>query len=108
SSVPPPDSNAAAQPFFGVYDSLYGYFVRLPEEWNGKITIVDGTTKGDWQVRLREGNLPLLSVRVTAEDKPAGTYVRAAGIGTNSILLYFGNQCTDVQIRLVRTGVTVL
>ncbi|MEG2651948.1 MAG: hypothetical protein RSA17_00090, partial [Ruthenibacterium sp.] len=102
------DSNAAAQPFFGVYDSLYGYFVRLPEEWNGKITIVDGTTKGDWQVRLREGNLPLLSVRVTAEDKPAGTYVRAAGIGTNSILLYFGNQCTDVQIKLVRTGVTVL
>lgn len=113
SGIVQPEANtgleaSTPQPCFGVYDSLHGYFVRLPEEWRGKITIVDGIIKGDWQVRLREGNSLLLGVRVTESDVPSGTYVRAATMGGNSVLMYFGGQCTAEQGLFIRTGVTVL
>lgn len=93
---------------FGVYDATNGYFVQLPNAWQGKISIADGAQPGAWQVRLQEGNAMLLSVRVENRNQSIGAYTVGAALGEKNVLLYITDECTPVEANLLRAGVTML
>lgn len=94
-------------PYFGAYDSTYGFFVRLPLDWKGAVRIVDGSADNEWQVRSKDGNALLVSIRVTDNLKTIGTYTRVGTVDKNDILLYCSSRCTTADAAMIRGGVRV-
>lgn len=92
---------------FGLYDSTHGYFVRLPNSWRDTVSLVDGSMPGDWQLRAKDGNALLMSVRVADSGKPLGLYTPVASLGEQSLQIYFTDQCPLDAARLIRTGIFV-
>lgn len=102
------DYLASSSPRYGVYDTTYGYFVRLPEEWKNTAFIADGGQSTDWQIKDKKTNQTLVTVRVANRGAAGGTYVNAGTVGEKSILLSIGSNCTGVEASIVRNGVKVM
>lgn len=91
---------------YGVYDEQYGYFLRLPEGWRGRISIT-AQSDSDWQIRDERGRL-LCAVRIDDRESANGVYVEAARLPEKKLLLNFGEACLPGQMSLIRDGVLVL
>ncbi len=93
----------------GIYDALYGYYVRLPKGWTEKVSVLDDATpNGNWQLRSRDGGTLFLSARIVPREAANGPYVHAAALGENRLLLYFGEGSTGYDKKSVLSGITVL
>ncbi len=95
-------------PIFGVYDSTYRYFISMPNEWANKITVTDGAQQGEWQIRDKETNIMLFSVRITDQSSLTGNYTYAADIGENNVFLQFTSHCTEEEEQYIRNGLLIL
>ncbi len=97
-----------AKPIFGVYDSLYGYFIAFPEEWMGRVTVTDSSAQDEWQVREQGSNVLLMGVRVAKSGTTEGNYTYMADIGENNLFLYFSMHCSEEQRQIIRNGLLLL
>lgn len=93
---------------FGVYDSTYGYFVRLPSVWRGEVNLVDGLMPGEWNLRSKQGNALLLSARVADATKPLGLYTPVGTLGEQSVQIMVTDNCSAAEAQIVLRGVTVM
>ncbi|MEG1477338.1 MAG: hypothetical protein RSC38_06365 [Oscillospiraceae bacterium] len=94
---------------FGIYDALYGYFVRLPKGWDEKVSLLDDTTaNGNWQMRSQDGATLYLSARIVSKTSSPGAYTEAADIGENRLMMYFGEGATIYDKSSILSGITVL
>lgn len=98
----------AETPRFGVYDAVNGYFMQLPNAWEGQVHLVDGMQTGSWQVRSKEGNQLLLSVRIENRTASLGSYSVVGQLGEKSVRIFVGENATSQEAMLIRRGVTVL
>lgn len=92
---------------YGIYDAQYNYFLRLPEEWRGGISIT-AQSDSDWQIRDAERGRLLCAVRIDDRTAANGVYVEAARLPEKKLLLNFGEVCLSGQMNLIREGVLVL
>ena len=95
-------------PRFGVYDAVNGYFMQLPNAWENQVHLVDGMQTNSWQVRSKEGNQLLLSVRIENRTASLGSYSVVGQLGENSVRIFVGENATAEEAMLIRTGITVL
>lgn len=95
---------------FGVYDSEYSYFVRLPDEWKETVDVTMSTVQDDvWSVVSKETQQLLLSVRVV--DSPSAlsdAYVQGVRVGDKYVMLYFSDECSAQDSRIIERGVRVI
>lgn len=95
---------------FGVYDSEYSYFVRLPDEWKETVDVTMSTVQDDvWSVVSKETQQLLLSVRVV--DNPSAlsdAYVQGVRVGDKYVMLYFSDECSAQDSRIIERGVRVI
>lgn len=82
---------------FGVADLEYGYFVRLPDAWKGRILLTDGDEPDSWQVRSADGESLYLTVRVVQPNVPAGGYFQLGNMGAQKVQAYLGADQQDVR-----------
>ncbi len=54
---------------FGLLDSDRKLYIRLPEEWRGRIKVADGSRKGEWIIQNVQTLSPLVTLRVYEEDQ---------------------------------------
>lgn len=92
---------------YGIYDTQYSYFLRLPESWRGNISI-SAQSDTDWQIRDAEDGRLLCNVRIADRFAAAGLYLEAAQMTDQKLLLYFSEACPPAYINLIRNGVLVL
>ncbi len=104
----PQEITLPAKSIFGVYDSLYGYFIAFPEEWAGSITVTDSSSQDEWQVRDQDSNVLLMGVSVSKQGDISGNYTYVADIGENNLYLYFSTHCTQEQRQVIRNGLLLL
>jgi len=50
---------------FGLLDEAYGYYLRLPEEWRGNLTLVEGEEENTVELRSLSGEELYMTLRVT-------------------------------------------
>ena len=95
---------------FGIYDSEYGYFVRLPDTWKDAVDVrLYDSNNGIWNVVRREDGALLLSVQITeSPSNVSDAYVQGARVGDKYVMLYFGGECSSQDIRIVQRGVCVI
>lgn len=91
----------------GIYDALYGYYIRLPETWPDKLTLIDDSTSdGNWQLLDSEGNT-YLSARIASPKASSGAYKQVAELGEKRLLLFFGNRCSIYEKSEILSNVIV-
>ena len=92
---------------YGIYDTQYNYFLRLPEAWRSKIS-VSAQTDTDWQIRDAGDGRLLCMVRIADRFAGDGMYIEAAQLTDQKLLLYFSEACPPAYINLIQNGVVVL
>jgi len=92
---------------YGIYDTQYHYFLRLPEVWRGRISL-SAQSDTDWQIRDAEDGRLLCRVRIADRSAADGMYLEAAQLVEEKLLLYFSEACPSAYIRLIQNGVLVL
>lgn len=92
---------------YGIYDTQYHCFLRLPESWRGKISL-SAQSDADWQIRDLEDGRLLCMVRIADRAAANGMYLEAAQLTDKKLLLHFTEACPPAFINLIREGVLVL
>lgn len=92
---------------YGIYDTQYNYFLRLPEAWRSRI-FLSAQSDTDWQIRNAEDGRLLCMVRIVDRFATDGMYIEAAQLPEHKLLLYFSEACPPAYINLIRNGVLVL
>lgn len=82
---------------FGVADLEYGYYLRLPDEWQGQVLLTDGDEADSWQVRSADGETLLLTVRVVDPNAQSGGYFQLGNLGAQKVQARIGAQGENVQ-----------
>ena len=75
---------------FGVADLEYGYYLELPAEWQGQITLTDGDEPDSWQVRSADGEALHLTVRVVEPNTQSGSYFQLGNLGAQKVQARLG------------------
>ena len=92
---------------YGIYDTQYNYFMRLPDVWRGKISL-SAQSDTDWQIRNAGDGRLLCMVRIADRFAANGMYIEAAQLTDQKLLLYFSEACPPAYINLIQNGVLVL
>lgn len=92
---------------YGIYDTQYNCFVRLPEAWRGKISL-SAQSDTDWQIRDAKDGRLLCMVRIVDRFAANGMYIEAAQLPDQKLLLHFSEACPPAYINLIQNGVFVL
>lgn len=81
---------------FGLVDTDRGVYFRLPDGWQGSLTVTDGENKGEWRLQNARTRQTLLSLQVmeTNETPPMNSQ-RVLG-SVNSYLVY-GSGLTEAD-----------
>ncbi len=95
------------QPYFGIYDSHFGYFATLPQSWSGKVVIAEADGDG-WTVKRREDNALLAEFQITQEEIPTGDFKYVETVSQNDIYVSFGDACEQEEMLIIREGVVGL
>lgn len=85
---------------FGLLDSDREIYIKLPEEWQGRIKVVDGSQKGEWVLQNAQTLKPLLSVKTFKPEQTApmdGLLVP----GTDNTYILPGESLTALEIQQV-------
>ena len=95
---------------FGVYDSLNGYFLRLPLAWRGGIVLADGALRGDWLVRDAGTNEVLVSVKAVDRDETASsdTYVFAGVTEEKKVYVSVPSRVDETAARIITGGFSLM
>lgn len=95
--------------WFGILDAEYGYFIRLPSMWQGRITVRDGEEEGSWEVCSPDGTQRYLTVQVRSTDDAAlgPGYVSAGIIGQHRIMVNVNRSYLE-DASLILDGIRVL
>lgn len=95
---------------YGVYDSEYSYFVRLPDTWKDTVDVsISNATDDAWNVISKETQQLLVSVRVVESPSAlTDAYVQGARVGDQYVMLYFGDDCSAQDARTIQRGVCVI
>lgn len=92
---------------YGVYDSEYHYFMRLPDSWRGKVTIAS-ISESDWQIVREDVRRLMCTVRIAPPQEEAGIYYDAAHLAENKVLVHATSSCTQAEQALIYMGVRAL
>ena len=95
---------------YGVYDSEYSYFMRLPDTWKDTVDVsISNATDDAWNVISKETQQLLVSVRVVESPSAlTDAYVQGARVGDQYVMLYFGDDCSAQDARTIQRGVCVI
>lgn len=95
--------------WFGILDAEYGYFIRLPAMWQGRIAVRDGEAQGSWEVCSPDGTQHYLTVQVRSVDDAAlgPGYVSAGIIGQHRIMVNVNHSYLK-DASLILEGIRVL
>lgn len=64
--------DAGAEPLvkqFGLLDPEREIYIRLPEEWRDQVKIIDGSSKGEWDIVQADTMQILLKLSMLSSDK---------------------------------------
>ncbi|MDD3429646.1 MAG: hypothetical protein PHG02_06555 [Oscillospiraceae bacterium] len=95
----------------GIVDTYYGYFLRLPDSWKGKVSIEPTPDVHEWLIRDIQTGSVLLFVRILAQGEELTsnrTYTQAATIGNYRIFLAPTEKTTAAEKRTLIGGITIL
>ena len=92
---------------FGVLDEDHGFYLPLPMQWKGNVSLCDGSN-GGWEVRSLEGDKLYLSVRLEPLDEDAGGYTRLATVGSQQVLARVGPDGGALRYAELSGGIRVL
>lgn len=93
---------------FGVFDAKYNYYVRLPSLWKDEYLLLDdGSEDGGWELRTKDGNKVVLSVKLAARSADAGAYTQGAVVGGKKLLFSFGESVTPSEISRVLQNIII-
>ncbi len=87
----------------GIFDARGGVYIRMPDPWRETVQIAEQTDTS-WQLRRREDNALLCTVRSAAVRSPGDTD-SAAGAEDSDIQLEFGEACSAWERRVLSEGV---
>ena len=95
--------------WFGILDAEYGYFIRLPSMWQGRIAVRDGEAQGSWEVCSPDGTQRYLTVQVRSvdEEELGPGYVSAGIIGQHRIMVNVNHSYLE-DASLVLDGIRIL
>ncbi len=102
-----PNVPMPTEPCFGIYDSHYGYFARLPEHWAGNISLTQGFSNDTWSVTNRATGKVLVTYKISAEQVSERNYELIANVGENYLFFSVSNECTQAEKILIEDGVVV-
>ncbi len=74
---------------FGVVDGEYGYFIRLPAEWEGNLMMSDAADAGV-ELRNLSGDQLLLSIRMTSNVGASGGWRRVGSVAGQQVQMLPG------------------
>lgn len=88
---------------FGILDSEYGYFVRLPAHLMDEVMVVDGPLLGSWEVRSANGEYWYITVVVRNKDKTElppslEEYTVVRAIGSDRILVRINTELLSSNV----------
>ncbi len=63
-----PNIPSPSEPYFGIYDSQYSYFVRIPQQWAGSISVTKSNDNNAWQINDISSGKVLLSVVASTQE----------------------------------------
>ena len=91
---------------FGLLDSDRKLYIRLPEEWRGRIKVADGSRKGEWIIQNVQTLSPLVTLRVYEEDQtPPQDALKVPG--ADNTFIVFGSALTlqeEIVIKAMYLG----
>ena len=85
------------QKSFGVADLEYGYYLALPDSWQGQVMVADGTQPGSWQVYSLDGQVPYLEVRVVSPGTADEGYRRLGNLGAQQVQVKILQEQQDAE-----------
>lgn len=93
---------------FGVFDAKYNYYVRMPSSWKNEYLLLDdGSEDGGWELRTKDGNRVVVSVKLVARSADAGAYTQGAVVGGKQLLFSFGEACTPSEISRILQNIII-
>lgn len=92
---------------FGIVDEEYGFYLALPEEWEGNIQMVDD---GDGGVALYNmaGDVQYLRLRLTAELGPAEGWARVGSVSSRQLQVQLAEGAGSVSVYQLARGFYLL
>ncbi len=96
------------EPSFGIYDSKYNYFLRLPQSWTGTLLISDKLNSDDWVIRKRDSGKVLANIKITQETAGLADYELIATLGNENIYIQFSDLCSEYDKNLISTQIYVM
>ncbi len=95
-------------PRFGIYDSQYNYFLRLPNNWTGELLVTDKLNSDDWVINQRDSGRVLVEIKVTQETTGLTSYEKIASLSGGNVYVKYSSICSDYEKQLISTGIAVL
>ncbi len=85
---------------FGLLDSDRKLYIRLPEEWRGRIKVADGSQKGEWMIQNVQTLSTLLMLKTYEEDQtpPRGSLKVP---GADNTFIVYGSSLTMQEELLI-------
>ncbi|MBQ7858759.1 MAG: hypothetical protein IJ347_01315 [Faecalibacterium sp.] len=75
---------------FGLLDEEYGYYIRLPEEWRGNLTLINGEEEGTVELRSLSGEDLYMTLRVTETSGVTADWHRLGAVASAQIQFRLG------------------
>ncbi|WP_367924906.1 hypothetical protein [uncultured Ruthenibacterium sp.] len=95
---------------FGIYDSEYSYYIRLPEAWRDTIEISLSTAQDDsWSVLDAQTQRILVNVRIVESPSTLpNSFVQGIRVGDKYVMFYFSGECSTLDAQIIQRGIRVI
>ena len=103
-------TTAGGRRLFGIYDSEYRFFLRLPGWMSGKVRVRANYGGNGWFVGSPEGDATYCELRLVdpAEDPPGSAYRRVTNIGGRQLQARVIDEEGGLSLQDILDGVAVL
>ncbi len=92
---------------FGLLDAEFGYYMALPDQWQGNLMLTDGED-GALELRSLSGEQLYMTLRVVDPAADSIGWVRMRAVSSNQIQIRLGPDAGDVTAAQLVRGIHIL